>query len=498
MNHHKAPLLEALIKHRNEKVAPFHVPAHKHGRFKMQNFSELVGDAVMEIDLTFTRDLDGLHSPVGDILHAEQLAADAYGADHAYFLVNGTSCGVQAMIMAACRPGDKILVPRNVHKSVLSGLVFTGAIPVYIQPEHSGFWDFALQITPEAVEAAISEHPDARALFVVNPTYFGVAADLERIVNICHKKGLMVLADEAHGGNLYFHEDDAAHWPLSAMRAGADMSAISTHKTTGSMTQSSLLLLNETDALKKHGISAHDMRITLSLLHTTSPSYVLLASLDAARREMHFSGRAHVQKAIDFANYTKEQIRNIPRLKILEDDEVVGRGFKYEPTKLVFSGKELGLKGGIFKGELRDKHGIELEMSLFYNGLALFSVGDDQENVDRLVKGIKSVFAGHAAREIPKPPQMAVLPIPKCEMIPRVAHFIDKSRLEQIDFKDAIGRITAEVALAYPPGIPLVVPGERIDEGIYEYITAMLSNEYVMDFQGPEFKALEKIWVVRE
>ncbi|MCL2754080.1 MAG: aminotransferase class I/II-fold pyridoxal phosphate-dependent enzyme, partial [Defluviitaleaceae bacterium] len=483
----KAPIFEALLKYNTDGIVPMHVPAHKQGRFCDPAFRDFIGQNVLDIDLTLTSDLDHFHDPRGPFKLAEELAADAHGADAAYFLINGTSGGVQAMIMAVCKPNDKILVPRNVHKSVLAGLIFTGAVPVYIEPEHSGEWDFAFGIKAADVEAALDADPEIKAVFVVNPTYFGVVSELIKIVEVCRRRDVLVLADEAHGGHLYFGEKGSL--PLSAMEAGCDMSAISTHKMSGSFTQSSTLLVRdgEREVRGEKPLQHHKIRELLAYLQTTSPSYILLASLDTARREMALNGQEHVRRTIQLANYARQELNKVGGCKVMSID-----GF--DPTKLVISSKECGIIGRQLMQDLRRApHNIELEMSFFFGVLALITIGDTKETVDKLINAAKSVFSTYSkGGHIPHPKSKP--PFPKMVLTPREAYF-GGHETEVIPFNQSFGRVCAEAAMSYPPGIPIIAPGERICTNTFDHIKMM--HEYSMNFQGPQDTKLHSIKVYK-
>ncbi|MCL2575194.1 MAG: aminotransferase class I/II-fold pyridoxal phosphate-dependent enzyme [Defluviitaleaceae bacterium] len=484
LDHTKAPLFETLLKYNTDGIVPFHVPAHKQGNFCDPAFKQYLGENTLKIDLTLTSDLNHFHNPVGSYLESEILAADAYGADDAYFLINGTSGGVQAMIMAACAPNDKILIPRNVHKSVLAGLIITGAIPVYIEPEHSNEWDFALGLKAADVQKALDSDPEIVTVFLVHPTYFGVVSELQEIVEICKQRDVLVLVDEAHGSHIYFHED----LPISAMSAGADISASSTHKMAGSMTQSSMLFVRNPERVMrgKKPLQRHKIRTILAYLQTTSPSYILLASLDTSRREMALNGRKHVQNAIDLANYARHELNKIEGCKVMTIDG-------YDPTKLVISSKEMGITGKQLIRDLRKApHNIELEMSFFFGVLALFTIGDTQQTADALINACRAVFAEYSPQNITIP--NSAPPTPKMILTPRQAHFADYET-EIISFTQSLGRVCAEAALSYPPGIPIIAPGEQIDQPTFDYIKTM--QQYTMNFQGPQDKLLHNITVFK-
>ena len=479
----QAPLFDALRAYVSNGVVPFHVPGHKQGRIGDAEFLDFIGANAFQIDLTCMEDLDTLSNPKTSIMAAEQLAAEAFSADHAFFLCNGTSSGIQAMIIAACQPGDKILVPRNAHKSVIGGIILSGAEPVYIQPELNDYLGIAMGITPEAVSAAIVENPGAKALFIINPTYYGVASDLRQIVEICHQHGLLVLVDEAHGGHFGFHES----LPLTAMQAGADISAVSTHKLTGSMTQSSLLLMKDNDYLKPSRLKS-----VLNLAQTTSPSYILMASLDTSRRMMALHGREMVQRSIELAEWARDQLRDISGFYALGADLIGKPGFfANDPTKLAISARSLGISGYEFERILRQEKQVQVELSDFYNALFLFSIGDDEQTVMRMVEACRYVadtYNQHILLNV----EATMPPIPELIVSPRFAYY---SETVSIPFEEAEGEISAEMVMAYPPGIPVLCPGERVSWEIIRYIQTM--REANLNIQGTEDPEVNFLKVLR-
>ena len=236
----RAPIYEALEKFREMRVVPFDVPGHKHGKGNPE-LTAFLGEKCVGVDVNSMKPLDNLCHPVSVIRQAEDLAAEAFGASHAFLMVGGTTSSVQSMVLSCCKHGDKIILPRNVHRSVINALVLCGAIPVYVNPEVDQRLGISLGMSRDQVKKAIEENPDAVAVLVNNPTYYGICSDIRSIVKMAHDAGMLCLADEAHGTHFYFGES----MPLSAMRAGADMSAVSMHKSGGSLTQSSLLLIGE-------------------------------------------------------------------------------------------------------------------------------------------------------------------------------------------------------------------------------------------------------------
>ncbi|MGL4522670.1 MAG: aminotransferase class I/II-fold pyridoxal phosphate-dependent enzyme, partial [Bacilli bacterium] len=269
VDHEQMPLLQGLQAHAAKKPVQFHIPGHKQGKGMEPTFRRIIGDEALALDLINIEPLDDLHQPRHIIKQAQQLASDAWGSEETYFTVQGTSGAIMTMIMTVCGPGDKIIVPRNVHKSVMSAIIFSGAKPIFVHPDIDNTFGVFHGIARDTVQQALERHPDVKAVLVINPTYYGFSSDLESIVALSHSYGVPVLVDEAHGVHIHFHDK----LPLSAMQAGADMSATSVHKLGGSLTQSSILNVQGTRVNKDR------IQSILSMLTTTSTSYLLMASL---------------------------------------------------------------------------------------------------------------------------------------------------------------------------------------------------------------------------
>ncbi|MGG5253099.1 aminotransferase class I/II-fold pyridoxal phosphate-dependent enzyme [Neobacillus sp. SM06] len=485
MSQYNTPLFSGLREHAKKNPVQFHIPGHKKGAGIDPEFREFIGDNALSIDLINIGPLDDLHQPKGMIKQAQILAAEAFGADHTFFSVQGTSGAIMAMVMAVCGPDDKIIVPRNVHKSVMSAIVFSGAIPVFIHPEIDEQLGISHGITTDAVEKALAQHPDAKAVLVINPTYFGISADLKKIVEISHAHGIPVLVDEAHGVHIHFHEK----LPLSAMQAGADMAATSVHKLGGSMTQSSILNVREGLVSAKH------VQSILSMLTTTSTSYLLLASLDVARKRLATEGRELIDKTIQLAQSIRERINQLDHLYCV-GEEILGSKatFDYDPTKLIISVKDLGLTGYDVEKWLREKYNIEVELSDLYNILCIITFGDTETEGDLLVKALKDLADECEHRSEKVEPLKVLLPdIPVLALTPRDAFYAET---EIIPFEESEGRIIAEFVMVYPPGIPIFIPGEIITKENLHYIRENL--EAGLPVQGPEDDELKTIHVIKE
>lgn len=485
MDHHRTPLFSALVEHAKRDPVQFHIPGHKKGGGMNDEFRSFIGDNALSIDLINIAPLDDLHQPTGVIMEAQQLAADAFGADVTLFSVQGTSGAIMTMIMSVCEPNDKIIVPRNVHKSVLSAIIFAGAKPVFISPAMDEKYGIAHGITTSSVMRALELHPDAKAVFLINPTYYGICNHLQEIVALVHSYDMPVLVDEAHGVHVHFHEE----LPLSAMQAGADMSATSVHKLGGSLTQSSVL------NIRTERINAKRVQSIISMLTTTSTSYLLLASLDTARKQLALHGRAQFDQVIQLAKNARQQINDIAGLACF-GDEILGAEavHSFDPTKLTIHVRKLGITGYEVENWLRDQHSIEVELSDMYNILCIITPGDTEETVHKLVEALRQCASLNYNADRPATNIVVKTPdIPYLSLSPRDAFYADT---EVIPFKESAGRIIAEFIMVYPPGIPILLPGEVISQENIDYITEHL--EVGLPVQGPEDKRIENIKVIVE
>ncbi|WP_134685889.1 aminotransferase class I/II-fold pyridoxal phosphate-dependent enzyme [Brevibacillus migulae] len=483
MRQAKTPLFSGLLEHAKRNPIQFHIPGHKKGMGMNPTFREFLGENALSIDLINIAPLDDLHHPKAMIKEAQELAAEAFGADHTFFSVQGTSGAIMAMIMATCNPGDKIIVPRNTHKSVMAAIIFAGAMPIFIHPVMDERLGISHGITPKAVEKALQQHPDASAVLVINPTYFGIAGDLRQIVRIAHNYEVPVLVDEAHGVHIHFHDE----MPISAMQAGADMAATSVHKLGGSLTQSSIL--NVREGL----VDVNRVKTVLSMLTTTSTSYILLASLDMARQHLALNGHQLAEQAIRLANRARDLINEIPRLYCV-GPEILGQPATYamDPTKVLIHVRDLGITGWEVENWLREKHRIEVEMSDLYNILCFVTAGDTEETIQALVGALRdlSVEFSHAQPE--ERPKISLPKIPVVSLSPRDAFYAET---ETIPLEESAGRIITEFLMVYPPGIPIFLPGEVITEDNIEYIQQNIRAG--LPVQGPEDETLRTIKVVK-
>ena len=454
MDQERAPIYEALEKFRQMRVVPFDVPGHKRGRGNPE-LSAFLGERCVGVDVNSMKPLDNLCQPISVIREAEALAADAFMAHHAFLMVGGTTSAVQSMVLTACKRGDEIILPRNVHRSVINALVLCGAIPVYVNPEVDQKLGISLGMKRSEVQKAIDQHPNAVAVLVNNPTYYGICSDLKAIVDMAHKAGMLCLVDEAHGTHFYFGEN----FPVSAMEAGADMAAVSMHKSGGSLTQSSLLLTGPK-------IRTDYVRQIINLTQTTSGSYLLTSSLDISRRNLALRGRRIFKQVAEMAEYARKEINLIGGYfafgrEMINNDSV----FDFDVTKLSVHTRDIGLAGIEVYDLLRDEYDIQIEFGDIGNILAYVSLGDRSEDVERLVSALAEIRRRFQTDGSGLLNQEYIAPT--VIYSPQEAFYAEK---ESIPLRQTSGRICSEFVMCYPPGIPILAPGEKITDEILDYI----------------------------
>lgn len=454
MTQENAPIYEALKKYSSMRVVPFDVPGHKHGRGTPE-LTAFLGRQCMEADVNSMKPLDNLCHPTSVIWDAERLAAEAFGAGHAFLMVNGASSAVQAMIMTACKAGDKIIMPRNVHRSAINALIISGAVPVYVNPGTNKKIGIPLGMSVHDVEKAIRENPDAKAVLVNNPTYYGICSDLRSIVQLAHEHDMLVLCDEAHGTHFYFGDK----LPVSGMAAGADMAAVSMHKTGGSLTQSAFLLIN-------NDVSIGYTRQIINLTQTTSGSYLLLSSLDLARKNLALNGKRIYADVVNMVDEACTEINDIGGYYAFSRDLINGDDiFDFDVTKLSVHTRDIGLAGIEVYDILRDEYDIQIEFGDIGNILAIIATGDTMLAVDRLVAALFEIKRLYAKDPIGMFDHEYISP--EVVMPPQAAFYAEKKSLP---IAESGGRVCSEFVMCYPPGIPILAPGERITEDILSYI----------------------------
>jgi arginine decarboxylase len=494
MDQSKTPYFQALIEYVDSGVLPFHTPGHMQGHGSDRAFREFVGDNILAIDLTPMPGIDDLLQPTESVKEAQELAAEAYGADRTFFLINGSTSGNQCMMMAAVNPGDEIAVPRNSHKSMLGGLVMSGARPIYMQPAVDQEMHMDNAVTVETVRRTLDEHPDVKAVYLVSPTYYGVAADLEGIERIVHERDKLMLVDEAWGPHFHFHPA----LPISATAAGADLCINSTHKMLSAFSQCAML------HQKGERVRLDRLKAVLKMFLSTSPNLPMVASLDVARKQMATEGAALLSKTIDLAQEVRRRLNEVEGVYCF-GEEIEGRAgvFDLDPTKVAIRVTGLGYTGYEASEILRRRYNIQVELADLFNVVALFTIGTTRDAAERFVDAFEEMARDDRPVDIYAPSGILeqrlkrgsyhLPPIPPMRMLPRDAFLADT---EPVAFRHSAGRICAETISPYPPGIPVIAPGEEITPEIIDYLRLELKAG--VRIQGPFDDELRAIHVVKE
>ena len=479
LDQNQAPIYEGLIMLRKKRILPFDVPGHKRGRGNPE-LVELLGEKCVGIDVNSMKPLDNLGHPISIIRDAEELAADAFGATHAFLMIGGTTSSVQTMILSTCKAGDKIILPRNVHKSAINALVLCGAIPIYIEMSVDPKIGIALGLENDRVAQAIKEHSDAKAILINNPTYYGICPDLKGLTEMAHEAGMLVLVDEAHGAHLHFTDK----LPISAMDAGADMAAVSMHKSGGSLTQSSILLIG-------NQMNPEYVRQIINLTQSTSASYLLMSSLDISRRNLALRGKESFEKVIELSEYARREINAIGGYYAYSKELIDGVSVcDFDVTKLSVYTQGIGLTGIEVYDLLRDEYDIQIEFGDIGNILAYISIGDRIQDIERLVGALadikrlysrdgKDLIAGEYIQ-------------PELVLSPQEAFYSERRSLT---LDESVGQVCGEFVMCYPPGIPILAPGERITREIVDYI--QFAKERGCSLQGTEDPEVNHINVIK-
>ncbi|MGI6332708.1 MAG: aminotransferase class I/II-fold pyridoxal phosphate-dependent enzyme [Zhaonellaceae bacterium] len=470
------PLVEGLKEHLAKNRYRFHMPGHKGGNNLAPQIAELLGEKAFKADFTEIEGLDDLHNPQGVIGVAQELAAQCFGAEETFFLVNGATSGIEAALLATCKPGDIVIAPRNVHRSFLSGLILSGARPVYIEVNYSA-QGLPLPLSSDQLREKIKDHPETKAAFVVSPTYEGLCINYEELIPVVKEAGVKLIVDEAHGAHFYF----SPKFPKPALTSGADVVIHGSHKTIGSLTQTGMLHL--ADSRDRDGFQK-----ALSMVQSTSPSYLLMASLDGARAHLALEGLELFNNLVELCTNARREINALSAFWCLSQEHLAG--LAYDPTKLVI-GSATGLTGFQLESVLSAYY-IDMEMAALGYVLALVGVGDGEETLKYLVGVLKSIAKSNDLKHnqkqnglIPYPP------LPKALLSPREAYF---SSTREVDLRDAEGQIAAEMIAPYPPGVPLICPGEVFTAEIVEYIKELYTKG--VRWQGPADCTLQKVKII--
>ncbi|MDR3195756.1 MAG: aminotransferase class I/II-fold pyridoxal phosphate-dependent enzyme [Endomicrobium sp.] len=478
----KAPLFDTLLGHAKRDVISFHCPGHKNGRSIDKELKDYVGEKVFKFDVTVFDEVDSLHDPVGQIKKAQELMAEAYGVERSLFLVNGTSVGNMAMFLSACNPGDSIIVSRSSHKSIMAGIIMSGVWPIWVQPEIDQNLDLIFSMTYDQVKDALDKYPEAKAVFVTSPTYNGVVTELSKIADLCHRRGKILLVDEAHGAHLHFNDQ----LPESAVEAGAGLCVQSTHKILSAMSQGSALHFNS------KLVDFNRVKKIVSMLQTTSPNYLTLASLDLARRQVVLQGKKIFDSVIDAAEMGRSYInKNIQNMKCFTRQEMNKSGFDLDVTKLTVNVTKTGLSGYEIESILAKEYNIQLDYADLFNLVAISGYGTIKADVEAFVKALESIskkYRGKQKNWILKIPSLAT------EMVMNPRDVFLSNSVTKVSLKNAVGHIAAQTLTPYPPGIPVVIPGERITQEICDYLIETASKDIRVSGQENDKLRMVKVF----
>ncbi len=463
MDQSATPLISALKHCAARNNAAFYTPGHKRGQGISSQHRDLFGPQVFRADLPELPELDNLFAPEGVIRQAQDLAAEAFGAERTWFLANGSTCGIEAAVIATCGPGDRLILPRNVHSSAISGLILSGATPIYVEPDYSEAWDMPVGVSPQTIERAIAQHPTAKAVLLVSPTYQGICSDIKAIARLTQAHNIPLIIDEAHGPHFAFHPN----LPTPALAAGADLVVQSAHKVLSAFTQSALLHV-QGDRIDRHRLSQ-----SLQLTQSTSPSYLLLGSLEAARHQMATNGLSLMQKTIELSDRAAQAIGRLPKLKVLQPQkdasELMG-----DRTRLTVDVSPLGLTGFEADEILHGKFNVTAELPTLKHLTFIISLGNRLADINQLIHSFQQLCQHHSATAQPAPPKanyssFTTHPAP---LTPRQAFFAHK---RSVPIDQAPRKICAETICPYPPGIPALLPGELITERAIAHLQTLLS-----------------------
>jgi arginine decarboxylase len=535
----QTPILQALLARVKAGQAPFYTPGHKQGQGSPPALQTIWGTGVWQTDLSELPGLDNLFAPQASIQQAQELAAAAFGAEQTWFLVNGSTCGIMAAILSICAPGEQIILPRNVHQSAIAGLVLAEAMPIWVEPESDS--ELAYSLSPSSVRLALQQYPQAKAILLVSPTYEGVCADVAAIANLAHQHQIPLLVDEAHGPHFAFHPD----LPPSALSTGADLTVQSTHKVLSALTQAAML------HVQGNRIQRSRLSQSLRLLQSSSPSYLLLASLDAARHQMATEGKMLLSQTLELADQARAAIQQIPGLSVLgshlkplaapqpppreacpsrtysgglqsllsKSPRIGGfRGRKprvtkrskvlqhalasaapnwseIDPTRLTVNVTGLGLTGFAADQILDQELGITAELPSLSHLTFIISLGNTEADIQRLIAGLNTLAAKYASPATPSPafrPRLPKISVPT--IAPRTAWY---APTETVAIGDACDRISAELVCPYPPGIPVLLPGEVVTPEAIAVLQQVLEQGGILTgCNDPQLQTLRVIHTV--
>ncbi|MCX7923789.1 MAG: aminotransferase class I/II-fold pyridoxal phosphate-dependent enzyme [Clostridia bacterium] len=463
------PIYNAVKRYSSLNPVPFHMPGHKLGRGIPERFLK---DMIL-MDVTEIPGTDNLHFPEGPIKEAQKLASKAFEADETFFVVNGSTGGIHAMILSICRPGDKLVVSRDCHRSVINGMALAGVKPVYVKPQFDSGFGISTDITPSKIEQALDENPEAVGVLITRPNYYGICSDMGEIARVTHRRGKVLAVDEAHGAHLVFSE----RLPPSAMMSGADICVQSAHKTLPALTQGAYV------HVKNRRVDIDRLKVNLSMLQTTSPSYILMAFLDIARAVMEESGRDLLEKLLENVEGFKKAVSNCGNLSILSQESL--KSGRLDCTRVVINVRDTGKTGFQIDGILREEFNIQVEMADFYNIVCIATVADREEDFERLAFALNKIAYRFKAdkpladifnRSLNIPPQTIEL------------KDVLYSRKAGVKLDEAVGKVSGSMIVPYPPGIPVICPGEIILGEAVEYIYNIVGAGGIVNGLGKDME----------
>lgn len=481
LNQEQAPLFETLLRHSQKKVSSFHTPGHKNGKGIDPLFKQIVAEDFFSLDVTVFPEVDSLHDPRGCIKEAQELASQLYGVKNSFFLVNGSTCGNQAMLLSTCKPKETLIFSRNIHRSVLSGIILSGIWPIWLPPQIDQELDIIMNASSGQIEKALQDFPEAKGVFVTTPTYNGVITDIKEIQKKVKEKGKILLVDEAHGPHLKFHP--TLH-QYSAVEAGADLVVESIHKILSALSQGSILNYNS------EIIDINRVSKIVSFLQTTSPSYPILASIDLARRQIALQGVELIDKIIKYSEKIKKEINSLNNIFCLTEDNL-SSGYHLDPSKITINVTRTGLSGYEIEEILNEEYKVQVDCADLFNLVAIMGVGTDEDDVNRLINALKDIdkkYHGESTNWKLQIPSLA------SEMVLNPREVILSASSREIPISESKEYISAQILCPYPPGIPILLPGERITQEIIDYIQD-LKNRGIR-ITGQEGENLDNIKIV--
>ena len=475
------PLIEAMLQYKSEDVYPLHTPGHKGGRGMQRLLRQELGASV-QMDVSLMSELDDIHEPETYIKEAQELAAQTYGSDACFWAVNGTSQAIHAMLLTALNPGEKLLLPRNAHRSVAGGLVLGGIEAVYLQPEYQPEFGIQMQVTVQQIETALAQDSKIKAVLLTSPNYYGVAADVREIADCCHAHNAVLLVDEAHGPHLGFSE----LLPPSALQCGADACAQSTHKILGAMTQCSML------HVQGARLDLQRAADVMSLLMTTSPNYLLMASLDAARAQVQAYGGEMAAAAVQAAAKLRRLCAAYSGLRVMEAADC--GGLQLDTTKVTVNFAAWGYTG-VEVGELFREARVAVELVDAYNVLFLVTYADVTTDYDEALARIAAVLNKMQAQKRAPLQLAAAAKVPQTQAVLPLRDVFYRAK-KAVPLAQAAGKICGEQVSFYPPGIPVLLPGELVTEEIIAYCRAQ--KELGLPVSGPADSSLQTIRIIAD